>query len=373
MGIQNYAVEYSTDGVNYTALTNVQEIQLFTGRQSQLDQIKTTTASFTLRYPTGYVSPIAALVSGTKIRFRNLTNVVIFWFGEIADVTVEYGIPFSSGVGPADYVTVSCEGLFAKLGRMTGNDYVMPADSAYDQSVFASTETGVTVEFLTGTVNAQYAGTTVSTTWGDWLAKTALTTNSRMWEDSGIVTIVSPFYTAVSPYNFSDTANDGSNNVYNKINFGSLSDNFYTQVSVSPESFATQIVTKAGATVPYRTYQVNTFNASASQALDYSNYLLGNYGESRFAITSISCIAEAQNTFRLANMGEGGNIARAPGTQVNVVFRGTTFVCLIEGVAMTATPESSTYTYYLSGADLNAYLRLNYNDFGRLDFNKLGY
>jgi hypothetical protein len=313
------------------------------------------------------------LVSGTKIRLRNLTNVVIFWFGEIADVTVEYGIPYNGGIGPADYVVVSCEGLFAKLGRMSGNNYAMAAGSAYSQSVTASTQTGVTVEFLTGTVNAQYAGSTVSTTWGDWLAKTALTTNSRMWEDSGIVTIVSPFYTAVAPYNFSDTANDGSNNVYNKINFGSLSDNFYTQVSVSPEGFATQTVTKAGAVVPYRTYQVNTFNASNAQALDYANYLLGNYGQSRFAITSITCMAEAQNTFRLSNMGEGGNIARAPGTQVSVAFRGTTYVCIIEGVNMSATPAGSTYTYYLSGADLNAYLRLNYNDFGRLDFNKLGY
>jgi hypothetical protein len=369
MPIQEYAVEFSTDGVNYTALTNVQQMRMLIGRQSQLDQIKASTASFTLRYPTGYVSPITALVSGTKVRFRDSTLNILFWFGEIADVTVEYGIPFSGGVGPADYVTVSCEGLFAKLGRMSGNNYAMAAGSAYSQQINASTQTGVNVEFLTGTVNAQYAGSTVSTTWGDWLAKTALTTNSRMYEDSGIVTIVSPFVTNVSDFDFSDTTNDGSYNVYNKIDFGSLSDNFYTQVSVSPEGFSTQTVTKTGAVVPYRTYQVNTFNASNAQALDYANYLLGNYGQSSFAITSITCMAEAQNVFRLCNIG-GFN---APGKQVSVAFRGTTYVCIIEGVNMSATPAGSTFTFYLSGADLNAYLRLNYNDFGRLDFNKLGY
>jgi hypothetical protein len=49
------------------------------------------------------------------------------------------------------------------------------------------------------------------------------------------------------------------------------------------------------------------------------------------------------------------------------------FSCVIEGATMSATPESSTYTYYVSGADLNAYLLLNNAVFGKLDFNKLGY
>jgi hypothetical protein len=40
---------------------------------------------------------------------------------------------------------------------------------------------------------------------------------------------------------------------------------------------------------------------------------------------------------------------------------------------MSATPESSTYTYYVSGADLNAYLILDNAVFGQLDNNKLGY
>jgi len=56
-----------------------------------------------------------------------------------------------------------------------------------------------------------------------------------------------------------------------------------------------------------------------------------------------------------------------------VTFRGTTFTCIIEGVSMQATPASSRYTYYLSGADLNAYLILNNAVFGKLDSNKLGY
>jgi len=40
---------------------------------------------------------------------------------------------------------------------------------------------------------------------------------------------------------------------------------------------------------------------------------------------------------------------------------------------MSATPENAFFTYYVSGADLNAYLILNNATFGKLDENKLGY
>jgi hypothetical protein len=61
------------------------------------------------------------------------------------------------------------------------------------------------------------------------------------------------------------------------------------------------------------------------------------------------------------------------GARVSVTFRGTVYYSIIEGVRVTATPESSRYTFYLSGADLNNYLILNDTVFGTLDYNRLGY
>jgi hypothetical protein len=40
---------------------------------------------------------------------------------------------------------------------------------------------------------------------------------------------------------------------------------------------------------------------------------------------------------------------------------------------MSATPAGARFTFYLSGADLNAYLLLDELTLGRLDSNKLGY
>lgn len=378
MPLQKYTVSYTTDGGNtYTALTNVQNIFLNIGRQAQLDQINASTASFEMRYPTGYASPIAALVTGTQIKIENTTGTpYAVWYGRINDVQAKYGIPYSGGVGNADYVSVSLEGNFAVLGRMQGNNYAMAAGTIVDQITAANAQTGMVLGFYTNNTTLRTLGaTTVSGTWGDWVNRVCQSTNSRMWDGftNNLIGIADPFFINTSTVNFSDTANNSTNQIYNKINFDSLADNYYTQVTVTPEGYSAATVTKAGATVPYRAYQTNTLNASTSQATDYANYLLSTYGTARFAISSFTCSAEAQNSFQLDKIGSYSFLAYAPGTKVAVTFRGTTFQCVVEGVTMQATPAEASFTYYVSGADLNNYLILGDPVFGKLDQNKLGY
>jgi len=125
---------------------------------------------------------------------------------------------------------------------------------------------------------------------------------------------------------------------------------------------------------PYRTYTVNTLNATTGQALDYANYLLNNYKTPQVAISSISCLANAQNTMALDDLGVGANkCGRQIGRRATVAFRGTTYPCIIEGYTFTAQPGDARYTYYVSAADLNAYLILDNATFGKLDSNRLGY
>ena len=375
MPLQTYTVSYSLDDITYTNLTNVQNIQFSLGRQAQLDQVKSSTGSFQMRYPTGYASPITALVAGTKVRIQNTTGTAYtIWSGVIDNVSAEYGIPYAGGVGQADYLSVTMEGAFAVLGRMQGNNYAMAAGLISSQVINASAQTGMLLYFA-GPASTTLAATTVSTTWGDWVNRVCQSTNSRIWDSANYLNVYinSPFTSTISSVNFSDVANNSTNQVYNKINFDSLADNFYTQVTVTPESFGSATVTQAGASVPYRAYQANTLNASTSQATDYANYLLANYGTARFAISSFTCMAEAQSSFQLDKIGTMGLLAYSPGTQVGVAFRGTTYQCIIEGVTMSATPAGASFTYYVSGADLNAYLLLDNTTFGRLNYNKLGY
>lgn len=376
MPLQTYAVAYSTNGTTWTNLTNVQNIVINIGKRAQLEQVNAATASFEMRYPTGFASPITQLVAGNFIRVSNATSTPYpIWYGTITDVSATYGIPYAGGVGNADYLSVSCEGAFARVARMQGNNYAMAANDIVSQFSIANGQTGLNFGYLPLGSMTPLAATTVSSTWGDWVNRVCQTTNSRLWD--GIAyngsTVISPFYNSVSTVNFSDAANNATNQVYSQINFDSLADNFYTQVTVTPESFGAATVTQAGASTPYRTYQTNTLSASTAQATDYANYLLSTFGTARFAISSVTCIGDAQSSFQLDKLGENGEFGKSIGRQIAVTFRGSTFQCVIEGVTMSATPSGSTFTFYLSGADLNNYLRLNNTNYGRLDFNKLGY
>ena len=378
MGLQSYTVSYSTDGTTFTDLTNVQNITINAGRQAQLQAIQATTATVELRYPTGFASPIAALVAGTIIRIRNTNTIYPYpnapmMFGRISNVTAVYGIPYQGGVGQSDYLTISVEGSFAALGRMQGENYAITSTDLAAQCVEATTETGLDIS--KDGPNTAIAPTTVSGTWGDWLAQVALTINGRLHDitDTDRITLLSPFAQNIPTTGFSDVANNINNQVYNAITFDSLSDNFYTQITVDPQDFAAVTVTKVGATAPFRTYQVNSLSASTGNATDFANYLLGNYQDPTFSISSITCSAEAQNVFQLDGFENGPNFSDFMGMQVNVTFRGTVFACLVEGVTMSATPAGASFTYYFSGADLNAYLLLGNPILGQLDNNRLGY
>ena len=382
LGLQSYSVSYSTDSTNYTALTNVQSIFLSIGVQAQLDQLRANTGTIEIRYPTGYASPIAQLVQGTYIKIMNNTNpaaAYLLWVGRISDITVQYGIPYVSNVGNADYLTISVEGSFASLGRMAGNDYAMSAGTLATQLTTAGTQTGLSIGWLGSSTQAG-AAATVNGTWADWLAKTALSANARMWntKDNSLfdITIVSPFYQYTTQNYFSDVKPQPEVTAsYDQINFEGYADNYWTQVSVDPDGLATQTVTLSGATVPLRTYVVNTNNATTGQALDFANYLLANYSTPKLSISSVSCIAEAQTLDMLLDKFAGvtQSFARIPGVRTRVEFRGTIYQCLIEGVTMQATPAGARFTFYLSGADLNQYLILDDLFYGKLDSNKLGY
>jgi len=369
---QNYEVEISPDNMVFTALSNVQNIAVSIGRQRQLNAYNASRVTVTLRYPTGFVTPNTDLVSGNFCAINNLTTSQFIFTGVINNVDVSYGIPYAGGVGQADFLTFTAEGSFSRYGRSQGNNYAMAADTLYEQLIDCTTQSGLSVQTLSTNTQAM-AATTVSSTWGDWLNKVLVTINGRIWDSqaAGITTVVTPFTLATATVNFSDVANNATNQVYDQISFGSYADNYYTQVTVDPESFAEAKVQTG--TAPFRTLLTNTFNASTAQATDYANYLLSNYDEQGQALLSISCLAEAQSTFKLDALSTAVSLPIYPGTQVTVTFRGTVFNCVIEGVSMTATPESSRYTFYLSGADLNAYLILDNTVFGKLDNNKLGY
>ena len=367
---QNYVAAYTTDGTNYTSLTNVQGIQVNIGRAALVDSYNASTCVITMRYPSGYASPIAALVTGTRLRISNSTSGKVIWYGRISDVEVSYGIRYSSSTGPSDYATITGEGALASWARSNGNSYAMAAGTATAQLTAAAASNGLSQNSTySGTDNPTVAATTVTGSWGDWANKFTATLNGRIREGDNQVVFVSKYSIGNSSIGFSDNKNSATWQVYDTIDFRSLAQNYWTQVTVTPDSYTAGTVQTGAA--PYRTLALSTYNSSTSQATDLANYLLGVYGTQTFQIGAISAIAENQSSFQLDAIGTG--FWDCIGNTIAIEFRGTTYYGVIEGGSMTADPNSSRYTFYLSGSDLNSYLILDNPVLGKLNSNKLGY
>jgi len=374
MAVQSFVVDVEgASGTPAITLSNVQSINFKTGRERQLDQYASLSGTIVVRQPS---APNSVIKPGSTVKVTWDDGGIYRsqFSASISNVQFTYGIPYVGSTGNADYLIISLEGYLARCGRSSGENYAMATGTISAQTAAASTASGLTINYSSSGTGPAMAATTVTGTWGDWINSACITTNGRMREAFNGVSLFSPFGAQVANINFSDTTNNASFQVYDNIEFASYADNFYSQVTVDPESFAAQTVQTG--VKPFRTYTVNTLNASTGQATDYANYLLNNFTAAPLAISSFSCLANAQNSFKLWNLSTGAGsleIGTCVGAQVSVAFRGTTYQCIIEGAAFSAVPGEARYTYYVSPLDQNAYLILDNATFGKLDFNRLGY
>jgi hypothetical protein len=370
MPVQTYTVSYSlasTPGV-IVDLSNVVSFNMRQGREKQLDDYSADTAQVIIRYPTGYVSPIAALVPGNIIRVKHDGSGEYIYAGYISGVSVNYGIPYAGGVGNEDFITISCESYFARFGRLEGNGQAITGGLFATVAADIAFYSGLTINPQANALTQSVSASTVSNTYGEWLAQFIRTINGRMAQAAAVI-VYGPGDIVASSASFSDTANNATNQVYDNIQFSAFGDNYYTQVTVTPTVPAAQTVSSGSG--PYRSLKFNTFSSTTTTALNLANFMLSQYSTTDVQIYSISCLSEAQTSFKLNNMGVP--TALLIGMQVPIKFRGTTYYGIIEGFTMTATPESSRWTYYISGASLNSTLILDDAVFGKLDTGKLGY
>lgn len=365
-----------------TVLTNVVNIDIQAGRQAQIDNFSSARATITVRYPNGYVSPLASAVIGTEILIEGERSdggytTTLMW-GVISDVVVQYGIPYASSVGNADYLILSVETLFAKLARTSGDGYAMASDTATNQLQDALLESGVAIAGYPGAYFASrtLAATTISGSWADWLNTMAFTFGGRITEGNDFLTITNYQPAAVNTtITLSDTG-AALTAPYDALSFDSLGQNYYTEVVIDPPSVASQTASTGSA--PFRNFTTQTLNSTTGQALDLANYYLGNYSTPSLALSSVHLNLNVSEVMNFVSQVcalpaiEGSGIF-GQGTQINVAFRGTTYACVIEGGALSATPEQASLTLYVSGAGLNAYLILNNATFGKLNSNRLGF
>jgi hypothetical protein len=323
----------------------------------------------TLRYPTGYASPITDLVVGTWIRVKRTGATYEYWRGRIKDVTANYGLPYTAGVGNADYLVINAEGALAEMGRLQGAGQVVTSDLVYWLLSDVQTYTGIGIGTTFTEANSPTLGSyTVNGSWAEYLNLIATSVGATIKDGASTPSMFTKDFNGTLPAVFSDTVNDSSNQVYDQIRFDSLASDYFTQVEVNTEDYGTIVANMGDG--PYRTLRISTINSSAGQAQDLADYYLGIYSSPSFGISEISCLAEAQNSM---NLEFGYAWYDLPGYRTYVNFRGQSYYMTILGTSFDATPQSARYTYYLAAADLTPYFVLDSDVYGVLDQNKLSW
>lgn len=362
----------------WTQLNDVQQISGFIGKQELVNDTEPSRMTISARYPTGFDMPNTALRVGTVVRVKRTGSANVMWQGFIRNVNVEYGIPFNTSTytGVADYLTIECEGALAKWGRQEGNGFTLSATT-----LKVAIETTISAQFnIQAYVDLGTSGdpplstSTVDNSCLNWL-NTACNTVGANIRDGIAQGIFPEVNVTARDYSFPagsvvfrDYDPDATGQIYDSIVFDSVSSDYFTQIELNTTGYGDVVVNTGVA--PYRTLRQETFSASASQASDLANYLLGIYGDNGFGIAEISCKSEAQTVW---NLDLGVAWAEIIGRVTFVFFRNSIYRCTIMGCAFTATPSESRFTYYLADIGLTPYLVLNDAYAGILDTNKLGW
>jgi hypothetical protein len=367
--------------VNNNALTDVElvSVNLDIGQKYILEPLGSSSMTFTGRYPAGFASPNPDLVIGAVVAlYEDSTKNV--WAGRITDVSLELGVPFASGTGPADFVTVSAEGVLGTAGRTdvtttSAMELVgSPVNGTYLQDAWRDAGVNLQNPF-------DLTGPPVSVSDREWngldLIQALRNTHfffvrERFTFDEanrGDIKYVQNYKDFVAnTVNFSDTANNSTNQVFDQIMVDSLSETYYTAAEFT-RSVNSAVGRFEVGNPPYVLYTGESIARTDQQNQEVAERLANVYSTASFDIMSISCLSEAQASWNLW-LGNSDPWV-VIGKRSTVTFRGTTTDVAIIGLTITATPESSRFTFHCAPIRFFQFLTLDDATLGKLDENRL--
>ena len=205
----------------------------------------------------------------------------------------------------------------------------------------------------------------------DLLRLVATTVYGRIAEWDAGCSLLAKNFLQTADWKFTDSPS-GTYQEYDDIRYESLADNYYTQVQVNYP--VDQVAVSGSGT---RVLSIDTLSRNATNAQTLGNYYKNTFGTPVMGLAQISALASRQSTFRMSKLADFAliqdGIYTCVGTQMEVEFRGAHLTVVVEGVSISADPNDSRYTFYVSPGDLNSYLILNNSVLGRLDYNRLGF
>jgi hypothetical protein len=334
------------------------------GRQSKSDPFKSGSGSITIRNPQSLPAQIV---------LEALVTVAVNGFtvcgGYVTNIEYNYGI-----IPAEDTATISLEGYLAFLGRGYVRNFLLGGGTTGFEAVRVGNA-------VTGGAKTVVNNQTRSLTFGpqqvsgdaqSLILKLVATENGRLNETSNNLTFhgrdmlidatTAPY--SLSNVRFTDSNPASTGIAYDSVEFASLTDNFFTQVTVVPDQLTSQ---QAG--TGSRNLTINTLDETTSQALSLAQYTQTQFSSSASVPVSISTRHALDSALDPAQLISIGCIS----VRLPIVFRGSTFNTIIEGWSITADPSDVRFTFHVSDFRQNNVFILDDPIYGVLDTSRLGF
>lgn len=349
-------------------LGNILAFYCSDGRQVKSEMYGSSTASITFRVPSALPASfvLGALVF-VRLRTGPSTTYSLF-SGYITNISYNYGI-----LPAMDTATINLEGYLSFMGRGQLEGFALTGGTTGAEAVRVGTALTGTAKTVSNQGTKSYTDTSTYTGAAqNIITQLVATEQGRLGQGANALY----FYgrdvltdASASPYfftnwTFTDTAPETHGWAYDEVVFGSLTDNYFTQATITPASV---VVQQAG--TGSRNLNIDTYDANTTQAANLAKYVLGEFDNNTSVPVAITTKESLDNYQTPAMIMDNG----AVGWKLPITFRGTTYNAVIEGWTVSATPEDIRYTVYVSGFQQNNYLHLGDSVYGTLDNNQLGF
>lgn len=369
---------------SWSTLADVQSVSVNVGQNYTLDQIGPSSATFEARYPTGFAVPNTALKVGNQIRVSDVKTGRLQWRGRMTNVQVNIQGP-QSLTAPYDTVIISAEGSLSDWGRTERSQDKDNLQEFLDRCAeiargnFTSTVIGSTADNL----GRLPSGTTYMTA-----LQAHQTQHQFVVRDAGPVPartgtskrqahleILMPGAIETSSVNFSDTTSSATQQKIDSAQLLSATESFFTTATITPLAGTVAAQTSGSGDWDFTATSASRTTSDAKNLADWivnvygSSPFVTSFGSSPYVVAEVSISSEAQSTWA-ADLGLG--LWKTPGNYVTLTARSTTFDLMVIGGTLTATPDSSRYSYRVIPASWRNFFVLNSSTFGVLDSNRLG-
>ena len=355
-----YWTAFKTTGA--VQIQNVQEVQMQFGRRRITDLLTAGTATVYGRRP----DLLPSLVIGDSVYLRmnfqypgqpagpDPYNEYDF---RVANLTIEYGETSSM-----DTWVLELEDALAYLGRASLDTLTIASGtSTATAAATIATAAGLTQTTVSGTTTATSAQTVTGqnamdvyqnlvNTEAAWIDCTGTSLSwypRNVWQDNIV---------------YHDFTDDNTEINYDDYRVSSLADNYADKVVISPRG-STAVVVGTG----IFSYNLDTFSFNNSDAFSLGEFWNASLRIDYSTPRQISALVN-NNYYIITNAMTQGNL-----TGVRIKFRGVTSTSIVTGVQIFGTVESTNVTLYLSSVNFLAYLVLDSQVYGYLDFNLLGW